>query len=42
MEQIVDLFRKLGLRQLLVSRDGQLLGIITKKDVLTFMRDGEF
>lgn len=42
MEQIVDLFRKLGLRQLLVSRDGKLLGIITKKDVLTFMRDAEF
>ncbi|KAI6184104.1 Chloride channel protein [Aphelenchoides bicaudatus] len=42
MEQIVDLFRKLGLRQLLVCRDGQLLGIITKKDVLTFMQSGEF
>lgn len=42
MEQIVDLFRKLGLRQLLVSRNGQLLGIITKKDVLTFLKDVEF
>lgn len=42
MEQIVDLFRKLGLRQLLVCRDGQLLGLITKKDVLEFMRQNEF
>ncbi|XP_047126233.1 H(+)/Cl(-) exchange transporter 5 isoform X1 [Hydra vulgaris] len=34
METVVDMFRKLGLRQLLVTRNGKLLGIITKKDVL--------
>lgn len=40
METVIDMFRKLGLRQVLVTRSGQLLGIITKKDVLNFMRDG--
>lgn len=40
MEVVIDMFRKLGLRQTLVTRDGHLLGIITKKDVLAFMRDG--
>ncbi|CAO2623187.1 H(+)/Cl(-) exchange transporter 5 [Lemmus lemmus] len=34
MEIIVDIFRKLGLRQCLVTHNGCLLGIITKKDVL--------
>ncbi|CAD5211018.1 unnamed protein product [Bursaphelenchus okinawaensis] len=40
METVIDMFRKLGLRQVLVTRDGRLLGIITKKDVLSFMREG--
>lgn len=34
METVVDMFRKLGLRQVLVTHNGRLLGIITKKDVL--------
>uniref|UniRef100_A0A3P9IL37 Chloride channel protein n=2 Tax=Oryzias latipes TaxID=8090 RepID=A0A3P9IL37_ORYLA len=33
----VDIFRKLGLRQCLVTHNGKLLGIITKKDVLKHM-----
>ncbi|GMT15546.1 hypothetical protein PFISCL1PPCAC_6843, partial [Pristionchus fissidentatus] len=39
METIIDMFRKLGLRQLLVTRSGKVLGIITKKDILHFMRN---
>ncbi|XP_070197620.1 H(+)/Cl(-) exchange transporter 4-like isoform X2 [Littorina saxatilis] len=34
METVVEMFRKLGLRQNLVTHNGRLLGIITKKDVL--------
>ncbi|XP_038631508.1 H(+)/Cl(-) exchange transporter 5 isoform X1 [Scyliorhinus canicula] len=34
MEIVVDIFRKLGLRQCLVTHNGRLLGIITKKDIL--------
>ncbi|ESN92810.1 hypothetical protein HELRODRAFT_108181 [Helobdella robusta] len=34
METVIDMFRKLGLRQTLVTRNGRLLGIITKKDIL--------
>ena len=37
METVVDMFRKLGLRQTLVTHNGRLLGIITKKDVLRFL-----
>ncbi|GCC18718.1 hypothetical protein chiPu_0020871, partial [Chiloscyllium punctatum] len=37
METVVDIFRKLGLRQCLVTRSGRLLGILTKKDVLRHM-----
>ncbi|KAL7675563.1 hypothetical protein ACOME3_001832 [Neoechinorhynchus agilis] len=33
-ETIVDLFRKMGLRHAYISRDGRLLGVITKKDLL--------
>ncbi|XP_041723978.2 H(+)/Cl(-) exchange transporter 5-like isoform X3 [Coregonus clupeaformis] len=33
----VDIFRKLGLRQCLVTHNGRLLGIITKKDILKHM-----
>ena len=36
METVVDMFRKLGLRQTLVTHNGRLLGIITKKDVLRY------
>uniref|UniRef100_A0A914WXW3 Chloride channel protein n=1 Tax=Plectus sambesii TaxID=2011161 RepID=A0A914WXW3_9BILA len=38
METVIDMFRKLGLRQTLVTRNGRLLGVITKKDVLTHMK----
>ncbi|KAI0226835.1 H(+)/Cl(-) exchange transporter 3 [Lamellibrachia satsuma] len=34
METVLEMFRKLGLRQTLVTHNGRLLGIITKKDVL--------
>lgn len=34
METVSDMFRKLGLRITLVTHNGRLLGIITKKDVL--------
>ena len=37
METVVDMFRKLGLRQTLVTHNGRLLGIITKKDVLRYV-----
>ncbi|XP_077302121.1 chloride channel protein 3 isoform X2 [Arctopsyche grandis] len=38
METVVDMFRKLGLRQTLVTRNGRLLGVITKKDVLRHVK----
>ncbi|KAI3415371.1 hypothetical protein GPALN_004983 [Globodera pallida] len=41
METVIDMFRKLGLRTTMVTTNGRLLGIITKKDILTFMREGE-
>ncbi|CAH1797441.1 unnamed protein product [Owenia fusiformis] len=34
VETVVEMFRKLGLRQTLVTHNGRLLGIITKKDIL--------
>nr|CAB3231573.1 H(+)/Cl(-) exchange transporter 4-like [Phallusia mammillata] len=34
MEIVVEIFSKLGIRQALVTHNGRLLGIITKKDVL--------
>ena len=41
METVVDMFRKLGLRQTLVTHNGRLLGIITKKDVLRHIKKME-
>ncbi|XP_014364738.2 H(+)/Cl(-) exchange transporter 5 isoform X1 [Papilio machaon] len=38
METVVDMFRKLGLRQTLVTHNGRLLGVITKKDVLRHVK----
>lgn len=38
METVIDMFRKLGLRQVLVTHNGRLLGIITKKDVLRHVK----
>ena len=37
VETVIEMFRKLGLRQALVTHNGRLLGIITKKDVLRHM-----
>lgn len=34
IETVIELLRKMGLRQILVTKNGKLLGIITKKDVL--------
>ena len=34
METVADMFRKLGLRVALVTHNGRLLGLITKKDIL--------
>lgn len=34
METVVEMFRRVGLRQTLITHNGRLLGIITKKDVL--------
>jgi chloride channel 3/4/5 len=38
MATVVNMFRKLGLRQTLVTHNGRLLGIITKKDVLRHIK----
>ncbi len=38
METVVNMFQKLGLRQTLVTHNGRLLGIITKKDVLRHIK----
>ena len=34
VEIVVEMFKKLGCRQILTMHHGKLLGIITKKDVL--------
>nr|KAJ3419505.1 hypothetical protein HK105_006864 [Polyrhizophydium stewartii] len=34
VDMLVELFKKMGLRYVLITRNGQLLGIITKKDIL--------
>ncbi|KAK3546026.1 hypothetical protein QTP70_019946 [Hemibagrus guttatus] len=39
MEIVVDIFRKLGLRQCLVTHNGILLGIITKKNILEHLEE---
>ncbi|XP_076468373.1 H(+)/Cl(-) exchange transporter 4-like isoform X2 [Babylonia areolata] len=41
METVVEMFRKLGLRQTLVTHNGRLLGIITRKDVLRHIAELE-
>ncbi|XP_076336973.1 H(+)/Cl(-) exchange transporter 5-like isoform X1 [Tachypleus tridentatus] len=38
VETVIDMFCKLGLRQVLVIHNGRLLGIITKKDVLRHIK----
>ncbi|XP_029610026.1 H(+)/Cl(-) exchange transporter 3 isoform X2 [Salmo trutta] len=39
MEIVVDIFRKLGLRQCLVTHNGIVLGIITKKNILAHLEE---
>lgn len=41
METVVEMFRKMGLRQVLISHQGRLLGIITKKDILRHIAEVE-
>nr|CAH8840529.1 unnamed protein product [Trichobilharzia regenti] len=38
METVLDFFRKLGLRQIIVTRNGCPLGVLTKKDILRHVR----
>ncbi|XP_042901124.1 H(+)/Cl(-) exchange transporter 5 isoform X2 [Parasteatoda tepidariorum] len=39
METVIEMFCKLGLRQILVTENGKLTGIITKKDVLNHIHE---
>ncbi|XP_073661834.1 H(+)/Cl(-) exchange transporter 3 isoform X7 [Tursiops truncatus] len=39
MEIVVDIFRKLGLRQCLVTHNGSVLGIITKKNMVAHLEE---
>jgi len=38
IDRVYDLFKALGLRYCLVARNSKLVGIITKKDVVKFVR----
>ncbi|CAH8505410.1 unnamed protein product [Schistosoma margrebowiei] len=38
METVLDFFKKLGLRQIIVTRNGCPLGVLTKKDILRHVR----
>jgi len=38
IEKTIDMFRKLGLRHCLVTHNGRLLGVITKKDILKYLK----
>ncbi|XP_003741013.1 H(+)/Cl(-) exchange transporter 5 [Galendromus occidentalis] len=38
METVVDMFRKLGVRHVLVTSNGTIRGVITKKDVLRYVK----
>ncbi|RKP20039.1 hypothetical protein ROZALSC1DRAFT_28428 [Rozella allomycis CSF55] len=37
MDMCIDLFKKMGIRYLLIVKDGQLQGIITKKDIIRYL-----
>ena len=41
MYNVMELFRKVGLRQLLVTHNGKVTGIITKKDIVKHLEDLE-
>lgn len=38
-EMVVELFMKLGIRSLVVTRDGMYIGVIHKKQMLAFIND---
>jgi chloride channel 3/4/5 len=38
MSSLVDMFSKMGLRFVLVTKQGRLLGLVTKKDVLAYVQ----
>lgn len=37
VEILAEMFKKLGVRQVLITEHGELLDIITKKDLIRFM-----
>ncbi|CAF3193547.1 unnamed protein product [Rotaria socialis] len=39
MEAVVDMFRKLGCRQIFVTKNGRLHGILTRKDIIRLMQE---
>ncbi|CAF1201953.1 unnamed protein product [Rotaria sordida] len=39
MEVVVDMFRKLGCRQIFVTKNGRLQGILTRKDIIRLMHE---
>ena len=41
VELVIDLFTKLGPRYILVKENGNLMGLITKKDILGFLSKQE-
>ena len=38
MEMLLEVFKKMGLRYVIISKGGKLLGLITKKDILRQLR----
>ncbi|CAF3810056.1 unnamed protein product, partial [Rotaria magnacalcarata] len=39
VEAVVDMFRKLGCRQIFVTKNGRLQGILTRKDIIRLMHE---
>ncbi|KAJ3300244.1 hypothetical protein HK104_002806 [Borealophlyctis nickersoniae] len=39
MEMVIELFKKMGLRQVLITQNGKLCGLLTKKDLLRHVVD---
>lgn len=39
MTTVVELFRRMGVRQALVTHEDRLVGIVTKKDVIKHLMD---
>jgi chloride channel 3/4/5 len=38
MEMLLEVFKKMGLRYVIICKGGKLLGLITKKDILRQLR----